>query len=113
MRRNQEAQKSSNDRCAAKHKVCEWEFFKTIYFCIQNDITKLRHRLLRELLLPSEFTFVLFYKFDCGRLPPTIPLPWVARSYRLLGFVMALARDHLPRVIQVYPRWGFDHWRFL
>ncbi len=36
--------------------------------------------------------------------------PWVARSNCLLCFVTALARDHLPRVIQVYPHSGIWLW---
>ena len=86
---------------------------KRSFFVVQITSKKLRHRLLRDLPLPSGFAFALFWTFDRGRFSHTPFVPWVVRSNRLFGVVLAFARDHLPRVIHVYRRWGFDRGRFL
>ena len=72
----------------------------------------MRHNHLRDLPSPSELAFALFPTLDRGRFTVCF-FPWVARSNGLLGSVMASALDRLPRVIQVYPRWGFGRRRIL
>ena len=77
------------------------------------QISGVYHRLLKRFALPVREYICSFPNLRERTAFVFAVLPWVARSQVVLCIDNDLVRDHLPRVIQIYPRWGIDRNRIV